>query len=153
MATSTTAADTHDHPEADGRGATDVQLRHLPLSRIIVPDGFNPRGRVEDDRGLEQMAESIRQDGCLQPIRVRATEHDDYVLIAGERRYRAAVKAAVMELPAIIRPTGAGDDDEHADLLVEALIENDLRRNLDPIEPGGIALDAALSASAGCYGA
>lgn len=78
------------------------------------------------------MAESIRQDGCLQPIRVRATEDGDYVLIAGERRYRAAVKAAVMELPAIIRPVGAGDD-EHADLLVEAVIENDLRRNLDPV--------------------
>ncbi len=38
-----------------------------------------------------------------------------------------------MELPAIIRPVGAGDDDEHADLLVEALIENDLRRDLDPL--------------------
>jgi ParB family chromosome partitioning protein len=55
------------------------------------------------------------------------------VLIAGERRYRAAVKAAVMELPAIIRPVGAGDDGEHADLLIEALIENDLRRDLDPL--------------------
>jgi ParB/RepB/Spo0J family partition protein len=79
------------------------------------------------------MAESIRRDGCLQPIRVRATEHNDYVLIAGERRYRAAVKAAVMELPAIIRPAGAGDEDEHGDLLVQALIENDLRRNLDSV--------------------
>ncbi len=38
-----------------------------------------------------------------------------------------------MELPAIIRPVGAGDDDEHADLLVEALIENDFRRDLDPL--------------------
>lgn len=55
------------------------------------------------------------------------------MLIAGERRYRAAVKAAVMELPAIIRPVGAGDDGEHADLLIEALIENDLRRDLDPL--------------------
>ena len=80
---------------ADGgierHGGSQVQLRHLPLSRIIVPEGFNPRGQVEDDRELEQMAESIRRDGCLQPIRVRATEHGDYVLIAGERRYRAAV--------------------------------------------------------------
>jgi ParB/RepB/Spo0J family partition protein len=119
---------------ASANGATyGVQLRHLPLSRIIVPDGFNPRGEVLDDRQLDQMAESIRRDGCLQPIRVRATEHGDYVLIAGERRYRAAVKAAVMELPAIIRPVGAGDDEEHADLLVEALIENDLRRDLDPL--------------------
>lgn len=120
-------------PYAVDGAAGAVQLRHLPLSRIVVPEGFNPRGEVVDDRALEQMAESIRQDGCLQPIRVRATEHGDYVLIAGERRYGAAVKAAVMELPAIIRPAGAGDDDENADLLVEALLENDLRRDLDPV--------------------
>lgn len=50
-----------------GGAADGVQLRHLPLSRIVVPDGFNPRGEVADDRELEQMAESIRQDGCLQP--------------------------------------------------------------------------------------
>jgi ParB/RepB/Spo0J family partition protein len=64
---------------------------------------------------------------------VRATGQGDYVLIAGERRYRAAVKASVMELPAIIRPAGTGDDDEQSDLLVEALLENDLRRDLDPL--------------------
>lgn len=110
-----------------------VQLRHIPLSKIVVPDSFNPRGEVADDRELEQLAESIRTDGCLQPIRVRATDHGDYVLIAGERRYRAAVKAAVMELPAIIRPAGAGDEEERSGLLVEALIENDLRRDLDPV--------------------
>jgi hypothetical protein len=64
---------------------------------------------------------------------VRATDHGDYVLIAGERRYRAAVKACVMELPAIIRPAGGDDKDEHSDFLVEALLENDLRRDLDPL--------------------
>src|SRR5947209_5451132 len=79
------------------------------------------------------MAKSIRREGCLQPIRVRATDHGDYVLIAGERRYRAAVKACVMELPAIVRPAGSRDEDEHSDLLVEALLENDLRRDLDPL--------------------
>lgn len=114
-------------------GGSQVQLRHLPLSRIIVPEDFNPRGQVEDDRELEQMAESIRRGGCLQPIRVGATEQGDYVLIAGERRYRAAVRAAIMELPAIIRPAGSGDDEEHADLLVEVLVENDLRRDLDAV--------------------
>jgi ParB/RepB/Spo0J family partition protein len=128
----TTAPTIGERSNADG-AADGVQLRHLPLSRIVVPDGFNPRGEVVEDREFEQMVESIRQHGCLQPIRVRATEHGDYVLIAGERRYRAAVKAAVMELPAIIRPVGAGDEDKHADLLVEALIENDLRRNLDAL--------------------
>jgi len=122
----------HDPAADDGRPPGGVQLRHIPLSKI-VPDSFNPRGEVTDDRELEQLAASIRTDGCLQPIRVRATDHGDYVLIAGERRYRAAVKAAVMELPAIIRPAGTGDEEERSDLLVEALIENDLRRNLDPV--------------------
>ncbi|MDQ2894373.1 MAG: ParB/RepB/Spo0J family partition protein, partial [Actinomycetota bacterium] len=130
MATTTT----HTTKQSTVDGANGgVQLRHLPLSRIVVPDGFNPRGEVVDDRELEQMAESIRRDGCLQPIRVRATEHGEFVLVAGERRYRAAVKAAVMELPAIIRPVGAGGEHEQADLLVEALIENDLRRELDGV--------------------
>jgi ParB/RepB/Spo0J family partition protein len=110
-----------------------VQLRHLPLSRIVVPDGFNPRGRVVEDRELEQLAESMRRYGCLQPIRVRASDHGDYVLIAGERRYRAAVKAALMELPAIVRPAGSGDAEEEADLLIEAVLENDLRAGLDPV--------------------
>ena len=100
---------------------------------IIRPRVVQPRGEVADDRELEQLADSIRVDGCLQPIRVRATDHGDYVLIAGERRYRAAVKACVMELPAIIRPAGTGDDEEQSDLLVEALLENDLRQDLDPL--------------------
>jgi ParB family chromosome partitioning protein len=55
------------------------------------------------------------------------------VLIAGERRYRAAIKAALMELPAIVRPAGDGDDDEQAELLAEAVIENDQRVDLDPL--------------------
>ncbi len=80
------------------------------------------------------MAESIRRYGVLQPVRVRATEHgDSYILIAGERRYRAAVKAALMQLPAIVRPAGAGDDAEQATLLIEAVLENDQRVDLDPL--------------------
>jgi ParB/RepB/Spo0J family partition protein len=110
-----------------------TQLRHLPLSRIVVPDGFNPRGEIVEDRELEQLAESMRRHGCLQPVRVRPTETGDYLLIAGARRYRAAVKAALMEIPAIVRPAGVGDDEEQTDLLIEAVIENDLRVDLDPL--------------------
>ena len=143
MAT-TTAADRHDRSAIDAVPDGGVQLRHIPLSRVVVPESFNPRGEVADDRELEQLAASIRANGCLQPIRVRATDHGDYVLIAGERRYRAAVKACVMELPAIIRPAGTDDDEEQSDLLVEALLENDLRRDLDPLEPGGIASAASF---------
>jgi ParB-like chromosome segregation protein Spo0J len=75
----TTAPSRGERSSADA--TTDgVQLRHLPLSRIVVPAGFNPRGEVVEDREFEHMVESIRQHGCLQPIRVRATEHGDYVL-------------------------------------------------------------------------
>lgn len=63
---------------------------------------------------------------------MRATDHGDYVLIAGERRFCAAVNACVMELPAIIRPAGTGDDEEQSDLLVEALLENDCGETSTP---------------------
>jgi ParB/RepB/Spo0J family partition protein len=125
MATSTSTP-VHDSGET-------TQLRHIPLSRIVIPDGFNPRGEILEGRELDQLAESMRRHGCLQPVRVRPTETGDYLLIAGARRYRAAVKAALMEIPAIVRPAGAGDDEEQADLLVEAVIENDLRVDLDPL--------------------
>lgn len=109
-------------------------LREIPLSRIVVPDGFNPRGDVVDDAELEALAETIRQRGILQPIRVHATDTDDYVLIAGERRYRAAVKAALTVVPAIVRPAGSSDADEEADLVADAVIENELRKQLDPVQ-------------------
>jgi ParB/RepB/Spo0J family partition protein len=109
-------------------------LREISLSRIVVPDGFNPRGEVVDDAELEALAETIRQRGVLQPIRVRATETGDYVLVAGERRYRAAVKAALTVIPAIVRPCGAGDADEQAELVADAVIENELRKQLDPVQ-------------------
>jgi ParB/RepB/Spo0J family partition protein len=129
MASTATSAQ---HQSTVTTARNESQLRHIPLSRVVVPDAFNPRGKVADDRELEQLADSIRADGCLQPIRVRATDDGNYILIAGERRYRAAVKASVMELPAIVRPAGTSEEDERRDLLVEALLENDLRRDLDP---------------------
>ena len=108
-------------------------LREIPLSRIVVAEGFNPRGDVVDDRALDQLAETMRQRGCLQPIRVRATGDGDYVLVAGERRYRAAVKAALTVLPAVVRPAGGGDDDEAADLLTDAMIENEAREDFSRV--------------------
>jgi ParB family transcriptional regulator, chromosome partitioning protein len=128
----TTTGQTHDAP-AVAVDASARELRHVPLSQIVVPDGFNPRGQVIDDGELEQLAETIRQHGCLQPIRVRATDAGTFALIAGERRYRAAVKAGLAEIPAIVRPEGPGEDDEQAGPLIEALIENDQRRDLDPL--------------------
>jgi ParB/RepB/Spo0J family partition protein len=130
MATTTTQTDGSPSSTVD---ASTTELRHVPLAAIVVPEGFNPRGEVADDAELEQLAETIRQHGCLQPVRVRATDRDEFVLIAGERRYRASVKAGLVEIPAIVRTATPAEDDEQADLLVEALIENDQRRDLNPL--------------------
>jgi hypothetical protein len=88
MATTTTQ-----NPSNSSTGTGRVELREIPLSQIVVPEGFNPRGEVPDDADLEAMAETMRRRGCLQPIRVRETKTGRYSLIAGERRYRAAAKA------------------------------------------------------------
>src|SRR3954447_23112338 len=108
-------------------------LREIPLSRIVVAEGFTPRGDVADDAALEQLAETMRQRGCLQPIRVRETDTGDYVLVAGERRYRAAIKAALTVLPAIVRAAGDGDDDEQTDLVVDAMLENEAREDFSRV--------------------
>lgn len=127
-----TTVQTHEPADA-GPDVAAVQLCQVPVSAIVIAEGFNPRGEVADDAELDQLAATMRRQGCLQPVRIRATEQGEYVLVAGERRYRAALKAGLAEIPAIVRPAGAGDEDEHADLLVEALIENDQRRDLDPL--------------------
>ena len=52
---------------------TPSELRTVALSRIVVPDSFNPRGEVGEDAELLALAESMRQHGCLQPVRLRPT--------------------------------------------------------------------------------
>ncbi len=123
------------------------QLREIPLSRIVVPDGFNPRGTVTDDADLEALAETIRHVGILTPIRVRATGTGDFALIAGERRFRAAVKAAQTLIPPVVRPAGRGDPAEQTDLIAEAVIENELRQDQDPVSAAPTALGACARAA------
>jgi ParB/RepB/Spo0J family partition protein len=130
MATSTTNATQN----GNGHGAATVQLRDIPLSKIVVTEGFNPRGEVVEDAELQAMAATMRERGCLQPIRVRATETGDFALIAGERRYRAAALAELTALPAVVLTAGTGDEGEYQDLLTDAMIENELRSDLDPLQ-------------------
>jgi ParB/RepB/Spo0J family partition protein len=130
MATSTTNATQNDNVH----GAATVELTDIPLSRIIVAEGFNPRGEVVEDADLQAMAATMRERGCLQPIRVRATDTGDFALIAGERRYRAAALAELNALPAVVLTARAGDEDEYQDLLTDAMIENELRSDLDPLQ-------------------
>lgn len=130
MPTSTTNA----NESGNGHGPAAVQLRDIPLSQIVVAEGFNPRGEVVEDAELQAMAATMRERGCLQPIRVRATETGEYVLIAGERRYRAAALAALTTIPAVVLAAGVGDEREYLDLLTDAMIENELRSDLDPLQ-------------------
>jgi ParB family transcriptional regulator, chromosome partitioning protein len=95
----------------------------LPLDRIR-PNPEQPR-RHFDAESLRELAESIRERGLLQPVIVRAEADGGFMLLAGERRYRASRLAGLDVIPALIR-----DDDP----LEVALIENLQRENLTPLE-------------------
>jgi ParB family chromosome partitioning protein len=133
MATSNT--NNNGPASANGKPAlAGVELREIPLSKIVVAEGFNPRGEVHEDAELLALAETMRQRGCLQPIRVRATATGDYVLIAGARRYRAAALAALTQIPAAVVPVSPAGESERVELLVDAMVENELRSDLNPLQ-------------------
>ena len=100
-------------------------LEQIPLN-LIDPNPFQPRTMLAED-GLEELANSIRSSGLIQPILLR-TAGERYQLIAGERRWRAAGKAGLESVPAVIRDI---DDSEALEL---ALAENLLREALNPLE-------------------
>ena len=101
------------------------RVRYIPLEHI-VPNPHQPR-RDFDPQGLQELADSIRQYGVLQPATVR-TRGKDYELVAGERRLRAAKLAGLRELPCLIAQVG----EEDSALL--ALMENLQRRDLNYME-------------------
>lgn len=107
--------------------ADDAATSTLPL-REIEPDPAQPRKKFDDD-ALNQLADSITENGLLQPIAVRPKKlGTGYIIIAGERRWRAARLAGLDEVPVIIKDVS----DEQAAAL--ALIENLQREDLNPIE-------------------
>lgn len=95
----------------------------------VRPNPQQPRARF-DDESIDRLAESIAEVGMLQPIAVSAAE-EGYTLIAGERRLRAARRAGLAEVPAVIRTV----DDVGS--LTEALVENLQREDLTPLEEAG----------------
>ena len=108
--------------ESSGRDS----LRELPLD-VISPGPYQPRSIFDTDR-LEDLAESIRHQGVIQPVVVRLSGDKQYELIAGERRWRAVQMAGIEKIPAIIRDV----PDEIA--IAMALVENIQREDLNPIE-------------------
>ena len=105
--------------------ATGSGLLEIPIQGVS-PNPKQPRTRF-DEEAIDSLAASIREVGVLQPIVVRRAQNG-YELIAGERRLRAAKKAGLATIPAVIR------DSEDADTLREAIIENIHREDLGPIE-------------------
>jgi len=102
------------------------QLREIDIDRIL-PNSHQPRKTFEEE-SLNELADSIREHGLVQPIVVRPLEDGFFQLIAGERRWRASQRAGLSRVPAVIRQAG-----EHAALEL-ALIENLQREDLNPME-------------------
>jgi ParB family transcriptional regulator, chromosome partitioning protein len=98
----------------------------IPLSQIEV-NPFQPRTHF-DQQALQELAESIKVHGIIQPITVRRLAHNQYQLISGERRFQASKLAGLKSVPAYIR---SADDQQ---MLEMALIENIQRENLNAIE-------------------
>ena len=108
------------------RTDTSENLHLLPLAQIEC-NADQPRKRF-DDTALDELADSIREHGVLQPLTVRRLSTGYYQIIAGERRWRAARLAGLSEVPAIVIEA---DDCKAMEL---ALIENLQREDLDPLE-------------------
>ncbi|OED45218.1 chromosome partitioning protein ParB [Endozoicomonas sp. (ex Bugula neritina AB1)] len=104
----------------------DRELRDLPIE-YVVRGKYQPRRDMHPE-ALEELAESIKEQGIMQPIVVRPLAKNKYEIIAGERRWRAAQLAGLFEIPAMIREVA----DEAA--IAMALIENIQREDLNPIE-------------------
>jgi len=97
-------------------------LRELPISEIVA-NTYQPRSHF-DEEALVSLSASIRSVGVLQPILVRELGEGSYELIAGERRWRAAKRAGLQTIPAIVRTA----EDEGS--LEQALVENLHREDL-----------------------
>ena len=111
-------------PEASPEQAG--ELRELP-TELIKPNPNQPRTKI-DPESLAALASSIEANGIVQPLLVRPLPDGSYELIAGERRWRAAQAAGLAKVPAVVR------DQELAERLQVALIENMVREDLNPVD-------------------
>ncbi len=126
-------ADAYSHGDAGGDGPTATQLPSNGAGVLtiaidtIVPSPYQPR-QIFDEAAIQELAQSIKAQGLLQPVVVRSRAQGGYELIAGERRWRAAQVAQLTEIPAIKREVS----DREASAL--ALIENIQREDLSSLE-------------------
>ncbi len=117
------------YPQPDEEGHTPGAQRKIVGTEQLEPNPTQPRKTFDED-ALEELAESIAQHGVLQPLIVRPRDGfpDTYQIVAGERRWRAAQKAQVHEIPVIVHDL----DDET--VLEIALVENLQREDLNAVE-------------------
>ncbi len=116
----------HPHSEPDVTSHTQEDLRKLPIDSL-QPGRYQPRKIMEDD-ALEELANSIKAQGVIQPIVVRPISDKKFEIIAGERRWRASQLAKLTEVPVVVKQV----PDEAA--IAMALIENIQREDLNAIE-------------------
>ncbi len=112
-----------DAPEPVRAGVTEVDID------LLSPNEQQPRLQIDDTK-LEELAQSIKANGIIQPILVRRIG-SAYRIIAGERRWRAAQRAGLHRVPVVVREVPDGSDKQ---LLELALIENIQRENLNPVD-------------------
>ena len=122
-----------DDPEREIRSASDVNadqvvgnIIELEVDKIEV-NPFQPRTHF-NEQAIRELAESIKSLGIIQPVTVRKVDRNQYQLVSGERRYRAAKSIGFDRIPAYVR---IANDQEALEM---ALVENIQRRDLDPIE-------------------
>ncbi|MGR6432729.1 ParB/RepB/Spo0J family partition protein [Rhizobium sp. PAMB 3174] len=116
-----------DQPLTTAQPAKTVNPDRMIPIEFIARNPRNPR-RYFDDEELQDLASSIRQHGIVQPVVVRTIGENNYEIIAGERRWRAAQLAGFVEIPVIIR-----DVDDRTALEI-AIVENVQRADLNPLE-------------------
>lgn len=114
------------NPEADYNTSITASIDFIPLTSIEA-NPYQPRKEF-DDQAIEELSQSIKQQGVIVPITVTKGEKNKYILIAGERRLRAAKQAGLKEIPAYIRVA------THHEMMEMALVENIQRENLNAIE-------------------
>jgi ParB family chromosome partitioning protein len=110
----------------DDAAAAKESLQTLAVDRL-QPGKYQPRTRM-DDASLDELAQSVREHGIMQPVLVRPVEGGRFEIIAGERRWRAAQRAGLREVPALVKSV------PDASALAIGLIENIQREDLNPLE-------------------
>ena len=113
-------------PQTQEQSLADMGLSTLPIE-VIRLNRHQPRKNFNQDK-LNELAESIKENGIIQPLIVSKTQSSDYMLIAGERRLQAAKLAGLDRVPVVIRSVS------DKELLQLAIVENVQREDLNPIE-------------------